>query len=253
MQAVTFSVFRGRPDQDGDPFGKMVDYTIDLDEGMVVLDAIHAIQAEFAPDLACRWNCKAGKCGSCSAEVNGKSRLMCMTRMDDILDETPEGESVVIRPMQTFPLVRDLVSDTSWAYETDRRIEPISGPGEVDWEYYQHEADRIQEFRSCIECMLCVNTCHVMREHQKFDEFAGPRFFVRLASLEMHPLDKKSRIPEIKEDFGIDYCNITGCCSSVCPAGIDIRHNAIIPLKERVVTEFYDPIAIIGRKIGLRR
>ena len=155
MQTVTFSVFRGEPDQDGDPFGKMVDYTIDLDEGMVVLDAIHAIQAEFAPDLACRWNCKAGKCGSCSAEVNGKSRLMCMTRMDDILDETPEGESVVIRPMQTFPLVRDLVSDTSWAYETDRKIEPISGPGEVDWEYYQHEADRIQEFRSCIECMLC--------------------------------------------------------------------------------------------------
>ena len=208
MQPVTFSVFRGMPDQDGDPFGKMVEYTIDLDEGMVVLDAIHTIQAEIAPDLACRWNCKAGKCGSCSAEVNGKSRLMCMTRMDDILEETPEGEPVVIRPMQTFPLIRDLVSDTTWAYETERKIEPISGSEKVDWEYYQHEADRIQEFRSCIECMLCVNSCHVMREHQKFDEFAGPRFFVRLASLEMHPLDTKSRIPEIKEDFGIDYCNI---------------------------------------------
>ena len=209
MQPVTFSVFRGMPDQDGDPFGKMVEYTIDLDEGMVVLDAVHTIQAELAPDLACRWNCKAGKCGSCSAEVNGKSRLMCMTRMDDILEETPEGEPVVIRPMQTFPLIRDLVSDTTWAYETERKIEPISGSEKVDWEYYQHEADRIQEFRSCIECMLCVNTCHVMREHQKFDEFAGPRFFVRLASLEMHPLDTKSRIPEIKEDFGIDSVSYT--------------------------------------------
>lgn len=252
LGAVTFSVFRGVPDQDGDPFGKMIDYTIELDEGMVVLDAIHSIQAEFAPDLACRWNCKAGKCGSCSAEVNGKSRLMCMTRMDEILEETPEGEAVVVKPMQTFPLVKDLVTDTSWAYQTDRKISPISGPKDKDWVFSQSEADRVQEFRSCIECMLCVNTCHVMREHQKFDEFAGPRFFVRLASLEMHPLDEKSRIPEIKDDFGIGYCNITKCCTEVCPAGINITDNAIIPLKERVITEFYDPIAIIGKKLGLR-
>jgi len=208
----------------------------------VVLDVIHRIQAEHAPDLACRWNCKAGKCGSCSAEVNGKARLMCMTRMEDILDETPSDEPVLIKPMQAFPLTKDLVTDTSWAYKTDRQIKPINGPEEPDWVFHQEEADRLQEFRSCIECMLCVNTCHVLREHQMFEDFAGPRFFVRLASLEMHPLDIESRVPEIKEDFGIGYCNITRCCTEVCPAGIQITDNAIIPLKERVVTEYFDPI-----------
>lgn len=241
-EEVTFRVFRGEPDADGVPFGKMVDYKVNLDEGMVVLDVIHQIQAEHAADLACRWNCKAGKCGSCSAEVNGKPRLMCMTRMEDIMDETPDNEPVLVKPMQAFPLTKDLVTDTSWAYRTDQQIKPINGPEDPDWVFHQEEADRLQEFRSCIECMLCVDTCHVLREHQMFDEFAGPRFFVRLASLEMHPLDIESRIPEIKEDFGIGYCNITRCCTEVCPAGIQITDNAIIPLKERVVTEYYDPL-----------
>ena len=240
---VTFRIFRGEPDKDGVPFGKMVDYKVDLDEGMVVLDVVHRIQAEHAPDLACRWNCKAGKCGSCSAEVNGKPRLMCMTRMEEVFEEMDdESEPILVKPMQAFPLVRDLVTDTSWAYKTDKRIKPINGPEDPDWVFHQQEADRIQEFRACIECMLCVNTCHVLREHQMYDEFAGPRFFVRLASLEMHPLDNESRIPEIKEDFGIGYCNITRCCTEVCPAGIQITDNAIIPLKERVVTEYYDPL-----------
>ena len=147
-EKVTFRVFRGEPDSDGDPFGKMVDYKVDLDEGMVVLDVIHRIQAEHAPDLACRWNCKAGKCGSCRAEVNGKARLMCMTRMEDILDETPSNEPVLIKPMQAFPLTKDLVTDTSWAYKTDRQIKPINGPEEPDWVFPQEAAERMQEFRS---------------------------------------------------------------------------------------------------------
>ena len=141
------------------------------------------------------------------------------------------------------------MTDASWAYDMDRRIAPISGPEEFDWEFRQEEADRLQEFRSCIECMLCVNTCHVLREHQMFDDFAGPRFFVRLAGLEMHPLDKESRIPEIKDDFGIGYCNITKCCTEVCPEHIHITDNAIIPLKERVAGAFYDPLAWIWRAI----
>ena len=251
-EEVTFRVFRGEPDDEGVPCGEMVDYTVALDEGMVVLDVIHRIQAEQAADLSCRWNCKAGKCGSCSAEVNGMPRLMCMTRMEDILEETPPGEPVVIKPMQTFPLVRDLVADVSWAYEIDQKITPISGPDEPDWRFHQQEADRMQEFRSCIECMLCVDTCHVLREHKLFEEFAGPRFFVRLANLEMHPLDTSDRLALIKDDFGIGYCNITRCCTDVCPAGINITDNAIIPLKERVVTEYYDPLAWLARKLRLK-
>lgn len=250
---VTFRVFRGEPNDEGTPTGEMVDYTVEMDEGMVVLDVIHSIQAEHAPDLSCRWNCKAGKCGSCGAEVNGKPRLMCMTRMEDILEETPDGSPVVVKPMQTFPLMKDLVADVQWAYDLNKTIMPLQGPDEVDWKFDQNEANRVQEFRSCIECLLCVNTCHIMREHQLFDEFAGPRFFVRLANLEMHPMDQGNRLSEIKDEYGIGYCNITRCCTEVCPAGINITDNAIIPLKERVVTEYYDPLAWVAKKIGLRK
>ena len=250
---VTFRVFRGEPDEGGAPTGEMVDYTVEMDEGMVVLDVIHRIQAEHAPDLSCRWNCKAGKCGSCSAEVNGKPRLMCMTRMEDIMEETPVDTPVVVKPMQAFPLTKDLVTDVQWAYDLNKTIPMLDGPEEMDWRFDQKEADRVQEFRACIECMLCVNTCHVMREHQLWDEFAGPRFFVRLANLEMHPMDQdETRLEMIKEDYGLGYCNITRCCTEVCPAGINITDNAIIPLKERVVTEYYDPITIITKKLGLR-
>ena len=176
-----------------------------------------------------------------------------MTRMSDIEEETPRGQPVTVKPMQSFPLTKDLVTDISWAYELNKTIPPLQGPNEKDWVFKQHEADRVQEFRACVECMLCINTCHVIREHQMFDEFAGPRFFVRLANLEMHPLDTADRLAKIKDDYGIGYCNITRCCTEVCPAEIKITDNAIIPLKERVVTEYYDPIAWVAKKLGLRK
>ena len=172
--------------------------------------------------------------------------------MEDIMEETPGNEAVTIKPMLAFPMTKVFFFKQKTAYEMNKKMVPVNGPKELDWQFGQEEADRIQEFRSCIECMLCLDTCHVLREHQKFDEFAGPRFFVRLAGLEMHPLDVESRIPEIKDDFGLGYCNVTKCCTEVCPAGINITDNAIIPLKERVVTEYYDPLAMITRKLGLR-
>ena len=227
----------------------MHEYEIDGGPGMVVLDAIHQIQAEQAPDLAVRWNCKAGKCGSCSAEINGRPRLMCMTRMSDVVSETPENVPIEIRPMKAFPLIKDLVTDVSWNYKVAEKIKPINGPEEKNWEFNQMEADRIQHFRECIECFLCQNTCHVLRDHELFDDFAGPRNLVRLAQFEMHPLDTEDRIPEIKKDFGVEYCNITRCCTEVCPAGINITDDAIIPLKERVVDRYYDPIKMVWRKI----
>src|SRR3972149_1201315 len=98
MAQVTMRVFRG--DASG---GAFQDYTVDVEEGQVVLDVIHTVQAMQANDLAVRWNCKAGKCGSCSAEGNGKPRLMCMNRMNLF----PEGEPITVAPVNTFPLIRD--------------------------------------------------------------------------------------------------------------------------------------------------
>lgn len=234
-----FQIYRG-----DNKTGEMVDYQIPVDPGMVVLDAVHRAQAMHAPDLAVRWNCKAGKCGSCGAEVNGKPKLMCMER----LDKYPEDEPISIRPMKTFPVVKDLVNDVSWNYEVNKKI-PAFKIKEGERKYYQYEADRVQEFRKCIECFLCQDVCHVLREHEKHNEFGGPRFFVRTAGLEMHPLDTEDRRELLKNDLGLGFCNITKCCSSVCPENIEITDNAIIPLKERVVDRNYDPLRWLWQKI----
>ena len=242
MPATTFRIFRG--DSKNADFKE---YTTDISEGMVVLDAVHQIQAESAPDLACRWNCKAGKCGSCSAEINGKPRLMCMTRMDQL----PPGQTVTIEPMRSFPLIRDLVTDVSWNFEVKKRIKPFKPrrPDAPDgsWRMQQQDIERVQEFRKCIECFLCQDVCHVLRDHHKHAEFIGPRFLVYAAALEMHPLDTEDRLADLKKEHGIGYCNITKCCTKVCPESITITDNAIIPLKERVVDEFYDPITRLFR------
>jgi succinate dehydrogenase / fumarate reductase iron-sulfur subunit len=244
-ESATFRICRG--DVSG---GKLEDYRTTVTEGMVVLDAVHQIQAESANDLAVRWNCKAGKCGSCSAEVNGKPRLMCMTRLNELNLKEP----VTIEPMRAFPLLRDLVTDVSWNFEVKKRIRKFKprAPDAPDgsWRMAQKDVDRGQEFRKCIECFLCQDVCHVLRDHHKHDEFIGPRFFVHAAYLETHPLDTENRLEELKSTQGIGYCNITKCCTAVCPESIKITDNAIIPLKERVVDEFYDPI---GRLVKLFR
>ncbi len=242
MPKVTFRIWRG--DAGG---GEFREYDTEITEGLVVLDALHQIQAQQANDLAVRWNCKAGKCGSCSAEVNGHPRLMCMTRMEDL----PQDRPITVQPMKAFPIVRDLVTDVSWNYEVKPRIarfkpRPPDAP-DGTWRIAPDDVDRVQEFRKCIECFLCQDVCHVLREHHLHDRFIGPRFLVYLAALEMHPLDVEDRIPQLKKDLGIGFCNITKCCTQVCPEHITITDNAIIPLKERVVDRFYDPILRLFR------
>ena len=239
---VTLKIYRGDNEQ-----GEMVEYQVPLVPGMVVLDAVHAVQAQHAPDLAVRWNCKAGKCGSCGGEVNGKPKLMCMDRLDNY----PAGEPISVRPMKTFPVMKDLACDVSFNYRVNEKIPAFKMQDTGDQEpiFSQEEADRVQEFRKCIECFLCQDVCHVLREHDKHESFAGPRFFVRTAGLEMHPLDTEDRIDLLKDEMGLGYCNITKCCTEVCPESITITDNAIIPLKERVVDKHYDPVKKLFRII----
>ncbi|MBT4099022.1 MAG: succinate dehydrogenase/fumarate reductase iron-sulfur subunit [Gemmatimonadetes bacterium] len=240
---VRFSLWRG--DAEG---GQFQEFETEVDEGMVVLDVIHRIQADQANDLAVRWNCKAGKCGSCSAEINGMPKLMCMTRMDELNTD----EVITIEPMKTFPTIRDLVTDVSWNYETKQKItkfNPRDKDAEDGWRILQEDADRVQEFRKCIECFLCQDSCHVLREHKKHEEFVGPRNLVYIAALEMHAQDQEDRGGELKDDYGVGYCNITKCCTTVCPEGITITDNAIIPLKERVVDEHYDILRKLVDKV----
>jgi succinate dehydrogenase / fumarate reductase iron-sulfur subunit len=244
MVTMQMRVFRGTA-RDG---GSFAEFEVPVEEGMVVLDALHWIQAHLAPDLAVRWNCKAAKCGSCSAEVNGRPSLTCKTRLSDF----PEGEPITVEPMRAFPLIRDLVTDVSWNYDINRSIQPFTPPADVpqsEWRWQQEDIDRVQEFRKCIECFLCQDVCHVLRNHEIERPFMGPRFLVRAAGLEMHPIDEADRLEYLKDEGGIGYCNITKCCTEVCPEHIKITDNAIIPLKERVADEFYDPLRGLWRRL----
>ncbi len=235
METITLRVFRG--DSSG---GKLVDYQVETFPNMVVLDAVHSIQAHQDSTLACRWNCKAAKCGSCSAEIDGKPALMCKTQVDECA-----GKVITVAPMRTFPLLKDLVTDVSWNYRMASKIPPLTPRAEVagkPFNMQQIDVDRVQEFRKCIECFLCQNVCHVLREHDRTDAFFGPRQMVRIASLEMHPMDSLNRREQLKGEAGVGFCNITKCCTEVCPESIHITDNAIIPLKERVVDDYFDPI-----------
>ena len=243
MSETVFRIWRG--DDEG---GEFVTYRQDVDQGMVVLDVLHRIQARQANDLAIRWNCKAGKCGSCSMEINGRPRLACMTRMN----EFPAHETLTIQPMKAFPVIRDLVTDVSWNFEQNKRIAPLKPrPRDADGQYrmQQEDVDRVQEFRKCIECFLCQDVCHVLRDRGGKGRFVGPRFMIRLASLEMHPLDTADRIPATRKEFGSGLCNITRCCTEVCPEHIGITDNGIIPIKERIVDRYYDPLVMLFRKL----
>ncbi len=240
-----FKVWRG--DDEG---GALQDFQVEVNEGEVVLDIVHRLQATQAPDLAVRWNCKAGKCGSCSAEVNGRPRLMCMTRMSTFTQD----ETITITPLRTFPVIRDLVTDVSFNYEKAREIPAFAPPKDLqpgEYRMAQIDVERSQEFRKCIECFLCQDTCHVIRDHEENKRsFAGPRFLIRLAELDMHPLDTRpDRKAEAQDEHGLGFCNITKCCTEVCPVDIHITDNSIIPLKERVADEYYDPAKWLMRKI----
>ena len=247
-----FRVWRGSPEGGG-----LQDYEVAVNEGEVVLDIIHRLQATQAPDLAVRWNCKAGKCGSCSAEINGRPRLLCMTRMSTF---TP-SDTITVTPLRAFPVVRDLVTDVSFNYTKAREVPafvPPEGVAAGEYRMQQVDVERSQEFRKCIECFLCQDTCHVVRDHEENKEsFAGPRFLMRVAELDMHPLDAADergldRKRSAQEEHGLGLCNITKCCTEVCPEHIRITDNALIPLKERAVDRKYDPLVWLGSKIRRR-
>ena len=244
----TLRVWRG--DADG---GDLADFQVEVHDGEVVLDVVHRLQATQTPDLAVRWNCKAGKCGSCSAEINGRPRLMCMTRMSTFEPDEP----VTITPLRTFPVIRDLVTDVSFNYAKAREIPSFTPPPDLapgEYRMAQVDVERSQEFRKCIECFLCQDVCHVIRDHEDNKAaYAGPRYLMRVAELEMHPLDVADRVDAVQDEHGLGRCNITKCCTEVCPEGIKITDNALIPMKERVADRRYDPLVWLGRTISRRR
>jgi len=240
---VTLRINRGEANDVG---GRWEDYEVPLEPGMVVLDAVLHVQAHLANDLAVRWNCKAAKCGSCSAEVGGMPKLMCKTRLEEFDCSKP----ILVQPMQTFPRIRDLVTDVSWNYRLNRKIPPFQPRDDREWRFYQRDVDRSQEMRKCIECFLCQDVCHVIRyQTQEKPSYFGPRSYVRILGLDAHPMDSGNRLEVLRGEGGIGLCNVTKCCTEVCPADIKITDNAIIPAKERIVDTYQDPLRRLFRKL----
>jgi succinate dehydrogenase / fumarate reductase iron-sulfur subunit len=173
--------------------------------------------------------------------------LLCKSRVD----EYPSGV-ITVGPMRAFPLIKDLVTDVSWNYRVNAKIPPLQPKPEVAGKPFimqQMDVDRIQEFRKCIECFLCQDVCHVLRNHNRTDAFYGPRQLIKLANLDMHPYDGLERHDMIREEAGVGFCNITKCCTEVCPEHIHITDNGIIPLKERVADQRFDPLLWVARKL----
>ncbi len=237
---ITISIYRSES-------RSYVDYTVPLEDGMVVLDAVRYVQEFIDTTLAIRWNCKAARCGSCAAEINNMPKLMCKTRIDTLPDK------IRVAPMGAFTNVSDLVTDVSENYMINRQIPEFKPDEKAErpWRIAQIDVDRTKEFRKCIECFLCQDVCHVIREHKA--DYVGPRHVVKVASLDMHPLDTLDRSEFLNREGGLGFCNITKCCQEVCPEGIHITDNAIIQEKERAVDGDYDPLLWISRKIRHNR
>ncbi len=158
--------------------------------------------------------------------------------------------------MRAFPIIRDLVTDVSYNYEKASELPSFSPPprdADGKRRMAQIDVERGQEFRKCIECFLCQNVCHVVRDHEENKAaFAGPALLPALRRARHAPAGHPRPARARPGAAGIGMCNITKCCTEVCPEGIKITDNAIIPMKERVVDRKYDPLVWLGNKIGLR-
>jgi succinate dehydrogenase / fumarate reductase iron-sulfur subunit len=210
---------------------------------MHMLHAIEHVKNEKDATLAYRWNCGAGRCGSCAAEVNGKPVLLCKYEV------RPEIKEYTVQPMKVFPVVKDLVVDLTAMREGLKKIPGFKSGQKPFYKMYDYDSEISREMRKCIECGICQDVCHVLREHKK--GYLGPRFAVKAASLDMHPKDSQNRASDM-EKAGLGYCNVTKCCQSVCPEKIRITDDAIIPLKEKITElkrkEFVDRIFGGGKK-----
>ena len=240
--SVKISIYREDPAK-GEA-GRFQEFDVPVREGMTVLDAVRYVEEELDTTLSCRWNCKAARCGSCAAEINNKPALMCNSRIDAL------GDRIQVAPMRAFPLIKDLVTDVSSNFETDRTLPAYTPRTGMKAPYIMQQMDieKAKEFRKCIECFLCMDVCHVLREHKK--GYVGPRHVVKAASVDMHPLDIIDRSTQLNKTGGLGLCNITKCCQEVCPEDIRITDNAIIPEKERAADSAYDPAMGFFRNRG---
>lgn len=245
-QAVRIEVHRYDPAVDDEP--RYETYEVPWEPHMKLLDALRHIQRED-PSLAFRWNCGEGVCGSDAMRLDGRPVLACKTTIPEAWTERDEPPRV--EPLKVFPVIKDLVADYSEVWQKAQKFKPHFEGEEPDNQFYEmheEEVEQAQQMRKCISCMACYDVCHVLREQMK--EYAGPRNLVKVASLTYHPKDVLDRSALLDGEGYVELCNVTRCCSSVCPQDINITQDAIIPHKERgVAGDETDPVMRAGKHL----
>lgn len=220
---IKLNITKFDPGKEKEPYLKA--YEVEYEEGMRLLHAFEHIQKEKDSTLSYRWNCGSGRCGSCAVEVNGKPSLACKY-------EIPKGATeITVKPLKVFPAVKDLVVDLTPMRDGLKSMQPFKSKQKPFFKMYDYDIEIAKEMKKCIECGICQDVCHVLREHKT--DYAGPRFMAKISSREMHPYGSNQN-SATAEKSGIGYCNVTKCCQTACPEKIMITDNAIIPLKEKI-------------------
>jgi len=224
VNTIKIRIERFNPDTDEKPYFK--EYEIPFHPTMRVLDAVRSIQENLDGDLAYRWNCGMGICGSCAMEVNGQPVLTCKTELKQNMF------GIRIRPLKALPIVKDLVADHTLIYEREKKLKLFMHPEKTGsfFKMKQKEVDRARTFRSCIDCMICVDSCRPFRDGNV--DFLGPKSIVKVMAYDAHPKDTLDR-KDLLEKEGLWRCNTTRCCQNSCPQGIPITDEGIIKVQER--------------------
>lgn len=221
MDKLRLRVQRFNPSSDGRP--RFEQFDVQKKEGMTVLDAILNVRDYVDHSLGVRFSCRMATCGSCGMKINGLPRLACYTPVDELKSDT-----VMVQPMDNFPIIKDLVTDLSGFFEAHRSLLPHIVRADVqemdnptsEFSMGEKELEAILQFTYCIKCGLCNSSCPTVGTDTLFP---GPQALVQAYRYTMDVRDEggRERLKLMDSEHGIWRCHYAGSCSAVCPKGVD--------------------------------
>jgi succinate dehydrogenase / fumarate reductase iron-sulfur subunit len=211
-------VFRYDPTVGGDGQFDDFDLNIPTESATTMLDVLLRIQREQDSTIAFRFACRVNMCGSCGMVINGKEKLACKTNVSDI----PAGSEITLRPMNHFPVIKDLVVDMDGHF---KRFENTLGffepkddspePARIAPDAPEREEMRLAT--DCISCGCCVSSCTMVNYHE---DYAGPAALTRAYSLLADTRDGLFAQRLEAALTSCHECRTEANCTEVCPKGI---------------------------------
>ncbi len=218
---VKFKIFRYNPQKDEKPH--YAEYELDVHKGMTVLEALNEIKSKIDGTLSWRQSCRMGVCGSCGMVINGKPGLACQTQILEL-----ETDEVVVEPLKSFPVIKDLACDLNNFFRHHTSIKPyiirkdLEEVDSPDSEFIQYpsELENYLQFAYCIKCGVCVSACPISQSNE---EFLGPQALMSALRYIYDSRDDgfEERIAILDSPNGCFRCHFAQSCSYVCPKGVD--------------------------------